>query len=391
MRVRRTALCALHALALVLLTLVWMNLSWEFGDEVIVAQVNEIVRFHILRPTDERTEQLKKELLFVNCSYDKVLASFEDEHGAGQRQITDRKKLTELFRILNSSPQRPKLVVVDLLFDDPTRFDTALLTEFKRTSHLILSSDIESDGSFQPRWPELTYAIAQYSTTTDAFLKYNLMEDTLPYLPTAMVHEVEGTRFRPWGGLVRTDPGWWMNSFIVDLPVRNAQLENGEVVVWNLGQALEVYSREEMQEELGNRIVIVGDIFDYDIHKTLLGAMPGPVIVANAYLGLLKGSPRIVFLDVFLIYLLYFFTSLYIVFWRQHREKWMRFSVYKSRVWKFVFKYFTYILIFSLYSVLLYVLTGRHFQLLLFGLYFNLFEFLVDWSQRHEGTKAQRH
>jgi hypothetical protein len=225
-------------------------------------------------------------------------------------------------------------------------------------------------------WPRLNFALAQYRTTTGTFLKYNLINDTIHYLPTAMYRETHGTSFKEWAGVAKSDAGWWINSFIVDLPVRRAHIDNGEVLTWNLGEALS-FPPEDVKSIAGNKIIIVGDIYDYDIHQTLLGQQPGPLIVANAYLAMLQNIPRIKVLDGFLIFTLYFLSTMYALQWRRHKEKLMILPG-RIKLGKFAVKYLTYILIFSLYSIFLYLLTSRHFQLLIFGLYFNLFEYLVD-------------
>ncbi len=366
-------LSAGHALLLAILTLVWMNLSWEFGDEVIVARINQIARYEVFNPKNEVVEQFKKDLLLINTSYDKTLVDFEDDFGSGRRAISDRKMLTEFFHTINESAQAPALVVVDIIFDNPSPDDSLLRIELGKIKNLVISSEIGKDGKPIMPWPGLNFALAQYQTTTGTFLKFNLVDDTIHYLPAAMYHETKGSSFTEWAGLVRTRPGWWINSFIVDLPVRKAHIENGEVLIWNIGEALN-FSPQEVKSIAQNKVIIVGDFYDYDIHQTLLGEQPGPLIVANAYLGMLQGVPRIKFLDGLLIFTLYFFSTMYVLTWRKHKDKLI---TGKLRFGKF-FKYLTYILVFSLYSIFLYLLTSRHFQLLIFGLYFNLFEYLVD-------------
>lgn len=367
---------AAHALLLAFLTLVWMNLSWEFGDEVIVSRINQIARYEIFNPANDIVEKFKKDLLLVNTSYDKTLIDYEDDFGAGNKPVTDRKKLADFFHIVNQSAQRPTLVVVDIIFDNPSPFDSLLQSELQKIDKLVISSELGKNGEPIRPWPKLNFALAQYETTTGTFLKYNLVSDTTHYLPTAMYRETQGTRFREWAGVVRSDPGWWINSFIVDLPVRKAHIDNGEVLIWNLGEALS-FPPEDVKAITGNKIIIVGDIYEYDIHQTLLGQQPGPLIVANAYLGMLQGIPRIKLLDGFLIFFLYFISTIYVLKWRRHKERLMIVPG-RIKVGKFAVKYLTYILIFSLYSIFLYLLTSRHFQLLIFGLYFNLFEYLVD-------------
>jgi hypothetical protein len=364
---------AIHALLLAILTLVWMNLSWEFGDEVIVARINQIARYEIFNPKNKVVEQFKKDLLLINTSYDKTLVEYENDFGAGTRAITDRKKLADFFHTINNGPGAPSIVVVDIIFDNPSPDDSLLRTELGKITNLVISSEIGDDGNPVRPWPGLNFALAQYQTTTGRFLKYNLVDDTIHYLPAEMYHEAKGTRFKEWAGLVRTRPGWWMNSFIVDLPVRKAHIDNGEVLMWNLGDAL-TFPPDEVKSIVEDKIMIVGDFYEYDLHQTLLGEQPGPLIVANAYLGMLQGVPRIKLLDGFLIFTLYFFSTMYVLTWRKHKDKLLT----DKRKFTNLLKYLTYILVFSLYSILLYLLTSRHFQLLIFGLYFNLFEYLVD-------------
>lgn len=377
---------AVHALLLAFFTLVWMNLSWEFGDEVIVARINQIARYEIFNPANQVVEKFKKDLLLVNTSYDKTLIDYEDDFGVGNKPVTDRKKLADFFHVVNQAEQRPTLVVVDIIFDNPSPADSLLQLQLEKIDNLVISSELDKEGKPIRPWPDLNFALAQYETTTGTFLKYNLVSDTIHYLPTAMYRETQGTNFREWAGVVRSSPGWWMNSFIVDLPVRKAHIDNGEVLIWNLGEALS-FPPEDVKALVSGKIIIVGDIHEYDIHQTLLGQQPGPLIVANAYLGMLQGIPRIKLMDGFLIFLLYFISTIYVLQWRRHKERLMIIPG-RIKVGKFALKYLTYILIFSLYSIFLYLLTSRHFQLLIFGLYFNLFEYLVDryWPAPAEQT-----
>jgi hypothetical protein len=299
-----------------------MNLSWEFGDEVIVSRINQIARYEIFNPTNKVVEQFKKDLLLINTSFDKTLIDYENDFGSGNKPVTDRKKLADFFHIVNESEQRPTLVVVDIIFDNPSPMDSLLESELEKIDNLVISSKLGKDGKPVKPWPKLNFALAQYETTTGTFLKYNLVNDSIHYLPTAMYRETQGTKFREWAGVVRSDPGWWINSFIVDLPVRKAHIDNGEVLIWNLGEAL-AYPPEDVKAIAGNKIIIVGDIYEYDTHQTLLGEQPGPLIVANAYLGMLQGIPRIKLLDGFLIFVLYFVSTIYVLQWRRHKERLM--------------------------------------------------------------------
>jgi hypothetical protein len=373
---RQIWLSAVHALALFVLTLVWMNLSWEFGDEVAVASINQIARYEVLNPPNKVVEQFKKDLLLINTTYDKTLIPYEDDYGSGYQAVTNREQLSRLLDIIVSGSGQPALVVVDLLFDSPSSSDSALQASLRKINNLVVSSEA-NDGVPLAPWPGINFALAQYETTSGTFLKYRLVNDTLHYLPAAMLRETHGTVFNERFGLVRSADGWWLNSFIVDLPIRKAHLDNGEILMWNLGDALQ-FNDEDIRRLTANKIIIVGDFYRYDLHYTLLGEQPGPLIVANAYLGMLEGIPRIKALDCLLVFLLYFFSTMYVVVWRKGTTQLPNIPMFGRKLARFFVKYLSYLVVFSLYSIFLYLLTSRHFQLLLFGLYFNLFEYLYD-------------
>ncbi len=386
---RVTWFSAAHALILSVLTLIWMNQSWEFSDEIIVARINQIARYEIFEITEPAVENFQTSLLCVNGSYDKALIPYEDDWGYGNQPVTDRKKLADLLSIIADAPQPPKLVVMDILFEGKSTYDNLLEAQLKRLDKLVISSKVKPNGELLRPWPGLNYALAQYATTSGKFLKYNIMDDTIHYLPAAMYQQTQSEKFREQLGLARSTSGWWHNSYIVDLPIRQTQLSENKVLVWNLGEALELYEREEIYSQIADKIIVFGDFYTYDSHETLLGEQPGPLIVANAYLSMIQGVPRLKFLDGVLIFLLYFVSSLYVLFWRPNRRKLYAFNLDRFWVGKFVMKYLSYLLIFSLYSIFLYLINSRHFQLLIFALYFNLFEYIMDRHVVYSKLKAK--
>lgn len=379
-----------HALILSILTLVWMNLSWEFSDEVIVARINQIVRYEIFNPTDDRIEDFKKSLICVNGSYDKALIPYDDDGGSGTLPVTDRAKLAAFIALLNAAPQPPKLVVVDITFGVPSEHDSLLRAELSRLDRLVVSTNADDAGNPIRPWPELNFALARYATTSGKFLKYNLVDDTTQYLPTAMYHETEKEVFREVAGLAHSSSGWWLNSFMADLPIRQIHLDQNEILQWNLGEALTLFSEEEIHQLIADKIIILGDFKMYDNHETLLGTQPGPLIVANAYLGMLQGIPRLTLLDGILIFILYFVSTLFVFTGRSQRNKIKHTRLYRWSVGKFVLRYLSYLVVFSLYSIFLYMVTSRHFQLLLFGLYFNIFEYQVNRYRTSLLRRSQR-
>lgn len=371
----------LHAFVLAALTFYWMSLDWEFGDEVVVARINQINRYLLLSNEDEEAADLKKDLFLLNCSYDKILVPYSDDNGSGMRAISDRKKLTEFLRIVNNTPTNTKVIVWDLFIDDASEYDSALFAEMHRAKNLLISSYQETDGVISKPVPGLSYALAQYSTTSDIFLKYHILQnDSTPYMPAAIYQRLHNERISSLGGFA-WHHGLWQNSFIVDLPIRRAHMDQNEFPVWNLGELIDSFSEKEIQTMLQNKFIVVGDFYENDLHQTLLGTQPGPLIIVNSYLAILRGIPRISFLDFFFVFILYFAVTVYLFRLKTHRTR-IAGNLYKKKAARFLLKYFTYIFIFAIYTFMVYLITRKHLQILIFAFYFNLLEFLLIKYQK---------
>ena len=378
MSVRKIITATLHATVLTLLTLVWMNLSWEFSDEVIVARINQVVKYLLVGAEDAQVAQFKKNLLLINGSYDKSLIPFEDDRGSGNQPVTDRDKLAKMMALLADAPTPPALVVLDLFLEDPSPHDSILRHHLQRLPAVLISANTNSSGTMNRPWPQLHYGLPYYETTSGMFLKYQLAREEGLHLATAMFAITHGENLWYQFGLLRSANGWWHNTFLLDFPLRRSHIECNELLLWNLGEALALFEPTDIQAIAANRIVIVGDFVKYDNHETLLGEQPGPLIVANAYLALLKETPRLRLTDGMLIFILYFAATIYLLQFRHQRQ---RLFFERLRAWRgarIVLRYFSYLLLFSIYSILLYLLTNRHFQLFLFALYFQLLEWFTD-------------
>ncbi len=350
--------------------------TWEFGDEVLIERITQS-RFLLFSDTDPKVEALKKKLLLINCSYDKILVPYADNFGSGQRPITDRRKITELLRIINRAPVPPDFTLWDVFLDYPSDYDSALVAELRALKRVILSSYLTDSSTLHKPFPKLTYALAQYATLTGTFLKYRLLyNDSVSYVPLQLYKEMNPAAFKKQSGFVWSDNGWWLNSFIVDLPIRRVHMDNNEITVWNVGEALDNFSAEEIQQTVAGRLVVIGDFYENDVHQTFLGDQPGPLLLINTYLGLVNGQARISLKLFLLVFLLYLIATVYIFHFHGQR-KLLEYQTRKNRVMQFILKYFSYIVIFGLFTVLTYTLTRQHLQLLLFAIYFNVLDFVM--------------
>lgn len=364
-----------------------MNQPLELPDERLIAQTNQVLRY-ILRDDPQRLAELKKEFLFVNCTYDKTLTAYDDEFGSGQIILTDRQKLTRLLSVMNNAREKPKLVIIDLLFLEALPDDSLFTKELARMDNLVMGWDRELDEIEVPA--SVKKAQANYYTASGTFFKYPVLTDSGEYLPAALYHYAEnkkGTLTRL--GFVNMENELWLNSFIVDIEMRIRHLMDNRLVYLNLGETLTNFSTEEIVEATKGKIIIIGDviindIFTNDRHDTVLGAQPGPMLVANTYLSMVKGQARITWDGSMLLFIFY-----YIMTWRimsMSTEAISSSKVATPRIVRFLLKYVSYLVIFSVFSIVLYQVLGKHFQILLFAFYLNAIEFLI---KRYEGVRVR--
>jgi hypothetical protein len=359
-----------------------MNLSFELPDERLVAKINQVIRYVVMED-DARIAELKRQTLFINCTYDKMLVPYEDENGSGEITITNRAKLARLLSILNSAKEKPKLIVVDLLFVEPSEIDSLLVKELSRSPDLIQGWD--QDLGMIPLPPTIKRAQAKYFTASGTFLKYPVLaSNDTEFLPAAIYDHLQ--KQKPtvnWLGFVRMGNQWWLNSFIVDVEMRKHHLSDNRLAYVNLGELLLSETADEIAESAQGKIVVIGDVFVNDQHDTVLGQQPGPMIVVNAYLSMLRGQPVINWKASLLLLIFYYYMSRRLLIMTHEK---LSETQAAPKFIRFLLKYVSYLLIFSLFSIILYQVFDKHFQILLFAFYMNGVEFLI---KRYDGVRKR--
>ncbi len=179
-----------------------------------------------------------------------------------------------------------------------------------------------------------------------------------------------------------------LNSIILDLRIRNSHLnEDGHygdffMNLWELLCLPDVLLLEMVKD----RIVIVGDFTEHDMHETVLGNMAGPLILLNAYLSLVN-EENIVSLP----FLLTLFAAYLLISWRiisgrsLEERRWgirMLRSVIRGRL---ITKLVNWLLILAALSAGLYVVFNIHINILLIAADLTA----LEWGVRHAREKRK--
>jgi hypothetical protein len=370
---KRWLFATLHGALLLLFSWIWISFYSAYGDEQFLIKWASTIKRTILQ-IDE--DPKSSEYLFINLAYDKELIASEEV--LGKEVITDRSQLAAFFNILKKNQNAYKFTLCDVYLAGESPNDSLLTSAvmgLKKTIFPIHSFD--EDSIEIPKFP-VEYAIADYKSIEDAFLKFRFVqEEKYPSIPVYMHHALNGGNVKEHP-LYYTDNGKLIfNSFIVDFPVRSFEVfENEEYTVVNLADLLVLPEEVLVNEYLKDRILLMGD-FDSDVHYTIYGDTPGTLILLNTYLTLKNGHHIV---SVFwVLMMLFFFTLLsYHLFYPKETES----RIHKNRRYSFVASFFNYLLVLSIISILSYLIFQVYVNILILVIYINLVSFLLGLRRK---------
>ncbi len=342
------------------LTFYLMKLPWLAGDEKLLIWGTSAAKFSF------REVPESKDFAFINTSYDLQLIDRFDDFGfpVGNQPITDRDKLATLLRMINAGEAKPSYVIIDIHFVDTTAFDAALLAELQAMDNVILSSHINEGGIFEaPLFSEINYGLSDYviGSVFDGIYKYQLIHhDSLKLLPLKVHESLSGTGVQKLGPFVKIGDRWTTNNFIMNYRLLQKDIQDLEAGFnpVNMGELLYL-TEEDVQDFVAEKIVVIGDFFENDMHETIFEISAGPLILVNAYLTIKHGDTTINIFFFLLMILFYAYLS-YLVFYDGDMiENWIR-KHSSRKISRFFMGFASYFLILTLFSILCFALFNVH-------------------------------
>ena len=320
------------ALAMTILCYYYWNAryTFELGD-------NAIRLSSAFKDLCTKTDYSDDEVLAINVSYDRVLVPYSiSKLSQGTIDITDRYKLLVLLDSL-SKWNNYKYIACDVRFDDQftTEWDEAL---FKLISEM---RDITVARGKDDSYPSILsdkVSNSSYSEllSGDGFLKFSYKSsDNMDNMAYRMWKEIDGGRIKKhWWGY--SSGGWpCVSSFVPDLKYStrindsSRRKANYNLVedVYNLGASIlsEFYEDPEIYKLFDNKIILIGDFKEADIHDTIKNRIAGPEILFNEYLGLKNGAHKVRIWVMILLFLVFSAEISYVLrdYWlvRNSREE----------------------------------------------------------------------
>lgn len=373
---------SLVAMSLFLVNACW---KWSLGLESSLLGKYEMAR----RALSSSDDSLPQEVFLVNVAYDRQLADISDEWGlpVGNTDITDRSKLYHLLSQLHQLGDYRYIVLdIDLNANScQTNIDDSLYQLIGRMSRIVVP-----DGGFESMMSpqiETKSASSVYVTNilNDKCSKYPLVSNSRPSVALKMYEELSGVSLSPSlfmysdgnGCLPKTLP--LSISYYID----GAYSEEGEKIYYNMGTDLLDDSSDCPAIELArDKVVLIGDYVERDMHPTYLKDMPGTLIHYNAYRSLVEQRA---YIDGWLLLLLWLvcmyitLTQLYDISLNDMLAQHMHI---RNGVWQFVLTWLDYTLLLEAIMITYYIYKTQVYEILLLAIYLTIQKNVICWTKR---------
>lgn len=341
-------------------------------------------------------DRILEDYVFINTSYDRELVPVFDEYGfsEGKIDITDRGKLAEFLSQLDN---RHKYVMMDVFLSNrfQSESDSLLIAEILKTDRIGIARSATAslpDKRLIPKSGYSDYATNIYETN---FVKYEFINDgneTLPY--KAFLSE------NPEGKIVSLGPFHFHNgrlswkSLTLRFPIKlwdetkpNGEDTEGDImqekVLLNLGTDI-LDMEMDIPSLVEDKIVVIGDFREDDIHDTYLGKMAGPVINVNALEALRNNDLEIPWWLMVFLLVLYSGITYFVLHPNNHNNlinKLLNHKRLQSKFFRYLFSFVGFTVFFAIISGIIYLTAGIDVNILLPSLWFTFISNVIKYKR----------
>ena len=373
------------------LLLLWLcNSLWDsrytFG-----AGDDSIIKATLGRKILSRQPKVFDEILPVDIAYDRQLVPAKDSNGIpiGDVDIADRSKLVELLSKLKEYGNYRYILC-----------DIALSEDYKTESDSILYSLIASMANIvvpgeTPNLPVIlkeSSAISVYKVFHhgEPFLKYHYKSAGERTIPLKMWHDITGDDIchHWWGYSTVKDRQICNNSAVLDLTdmvgyadqtihSKEGTLNLEETVVYHLGK--DILDAGCPKELFDDKIILIGDFYERDMHDTAIGQVPGIMLLYSAFRALMDKKNHIPgFLYIILLLIFWGYSLLLYFYGGWH---------FKDKLISYIADSISFTLPLELFNFLTFFIGGFSVNAVLIGSLFAAVSYIKKIPRRNENVK----
>jgi hypothetical protein len=297
---------------------VYENCPYSFAGGPSVGQWIDCIK----SATHWDTQKVPDDLLAINVSYDRALVDITDEYGMpkGNADITDRSKLLNLLQQIKSA-NNYKYVILDIFFEGGynTESDSALFHTIASMDHIVIPKHYETQLADSILEQKAYYSDYHSDYLESNFVKYEFLKKGEYSLPFPVYNDLrladgkEPITIRRVGPFYYTQGHLCRKSVAMRFPVTmwNEYDEEGNKNFYNIGcDLLQLDTLINIADYTKNRIVVIGDYTDVDIHDTYFGPIAGCLINYNAIIALQQENYIINWSSICILFVMYFMVSL---------------------------------------------------------------------------------
>lgn len=374
-------LALLHAVFVLFLCYLLGNIPYSLGDEEQFIQ-----RIHVAKEnvSSNRTT-LPITLLPINIAYDKQFIEWTDEYGlpVGKQAITDREKLLRFLQIARETNSY-RYIMLDVTFEPNvhTNIDSLLFTTIANTDRLVIPRHKDDKLTDSLLLPKLAYADYRTSINEGNFVKYQYLNNDMESMAWKMYADCTGAKYSHWGPFYFSNDRLCNSSLFLNftvIPSEGSYTHNGEKKFYNMGiDLLDQANNIDFNTFLKDKIIIIGDLTEDDIHDTYAGPMSGSYINYNAFLALMNGKHYVDWTSMTMLFVIYFLISLFLLNNKSPFDYLPLLRLIKSRTWRTFFSFWGFSALLFIVCAAFYLINGYIYDILTISGYFSLCSFISD-------------
>jgi hypothetical protein len=409
--------CGLNALMMMVVMFIWLNQYMILDDEVLLIKLTTGIKNHWLKLKEQPNPD---EFLFIDLTWEKTLADEKNQDGQviGKRPITDRTRIAQLLHSLNKNKDY-KFIILDVFFKDSANYrdDSLLQAEFSQVKNLLIPYH-KRDKDDQPDKPifKAPLALSDYEQGNDQFIKYKIVQgNNFKTTPLVMYETLHPKDTLDRNGFIFHNMGKHIsiNSFILNLRIWWNDIENSKEVSGLSNDSIrantdstrvkykKMYFTDLMAPGLpevvyddiihGNtkgKILVIGAFDEGDMHETIYGQTPGPLILLNAYLAILHKDNLINWSFIIFLFIGFYFISYKCFSNKDFLEIFLKKAIKKKGIVSKIVSIAGYLLYFVLLSIISYFMFNIHLTVLVLSIYMEAVEFIRDFIEKRRANKS---
>lgn len=384
----------LHALFLLLLCWIWMGFDYTLEPEKGLSEKTSLIKKIF---SDEADPAPCSRFCFIDVSGTKKLIPREGRRGV--TTITDREQLAGFLEIINKvSGGQYTQIVFDIVFNQDSPDDQRLKKAMDKCPKLLIARGQADENGKSSIFSDVSsgyvgYEISSGYLSSGSMVKYRLVNAASgKSLPAVLYERVNNIPVEKFAGIALIGGKPALNNILLESRITAESLtgKDGSSKILPFEDVTTLLQNNDsmfFRLLLKDKIIVVGD-FENDLHETVHGPMPGPLVLANVYLSLTEGTGRIsagLFTCIFIAFILISWILLYPLKWMEHFHAWSE----KTPVGLFLGQFFLFGFIILLLALSVFLVFGFELNITMLTLYSSLLSTIRLYYEEYKAKKQR--